>query len=328
MTKKKDGRPPRCLSAWRTLQAQGELVARFPAVTMLIDTLAGNFDADHVDTALANAIDSVKAAGGRSREALAACASVEERQLHAAAEVERIAQDRHALAKLAATVSAELDSATADLADAEIRLRRAMLEGNPADRYERDLVRKLRAAGVTDRLAREFNPAHVTRIKEALDGAPAPRAPRPRPMRRKADVALAWSADNRWGSVLEAAAEHYRFDRRPITSGAVDVNALRQCGLPPDTDLAAFGDPHLIGRFEAAPDARARARACWDICAKWIAENIVDDVGSGVAIMRERAWTFLFGVQHGFAHQIKKLDRVTFPSPWTLNEYVVAQPRD
>lgn len=325
--KKKDGRPPRSLSAWRALQAQGELVARFPAVAMLIDTLAGNVDPDHVETALANAIDSVKAARGRSREPLTASASVEERQLYAAAEVQRIAQDRYALAKLAVAVKAELDGATVDLADAEIRLRRVMLEVDPASRYERDLVRKLRAAGVTDRLAREINAAHVTRIKEALDVAPAPRALKPRPVRRKAEVALAWTGDNQWASVLEAAAEHFRFDRRPMTSGAVDITALRQCGLPPDTDLAAFGDPHLIGRFEAAPDARARARACWDICAKWIADNVVDDIGSGVAIMRERAWTFLFGVQHGFAREIRKLDRVTFPSPWILNEYVVAQPR-
>lgn len=325
--KKKDGRPPRSLSAWRALQARGELEARFPKVALLVDTLAGNVDTDHVATALAEAIDSLKTARSRSREGLSATASVDERRLNAAADVERLAQDRHALKQLAAAAEAELASATADLADAETRLRSAIFERDPVDRYERVIANKLRAAGVTDKVAREINAGQVLRIKEALGGAPLSSAPRPRPARRKAEAALAWTADNPWLSVL-ASVEHYRLDRRPMTSGAVDVAALRQCGLPPDTDLATFGDPHMVGRFEAATDARAKARTCWDVCAKWIADNIVDDVGAnGVAVMRERAWTFLFGVRHGFAHEIRKFDRVMFPSPWGPNEYVVAQLR-
>ena len=325
--KKKDGRPPRSLSAWRALQAQGELEVRFPEVAMLIDTLAGNVDPDHVEAALADAIGSLKVARGRSRERLSATASVEERQLHAAADVERLAQDRHALEMLTAAVTAEFRSATADLADAETRLRRIMLESDPVDRYERIIARKLRAAGVTDRIARQINAGHVTRIKEALDGAPAVSAPRSRPARRNAEVALVWTADNPWAAVL-AKAGHYRFDRRPMTTGAADVIALRQCGLPPDADLTTFGDPHLVGRFEAASDARARARTCWDVCEKWIADTIVADIGSsGIAVMRERAWTFLFGVRYDFAHEIRKLDRVMFPSPWASDEYVIAQLR-
>lgn len=325
--KKKDGRPPRSLSAWRALQARGELEARFPEVALLVDTLAGNVDPDHVATALDEAIDSLKTARSRSREGLSATASVDERRLHAAADVERLAQDRHALERLAAAVKAELDGATAELADAETRLRRVMLERDPVDRHELAIARKLRAAGLTDRVAREINADHVTRIKEAVDGAPAVGASHPRPARRKAEVALAWTADNPWASMSKTI-EHYRIDRRPMTTGAVDVAALRQCGLPPGTDLTVFGDPHLVGQFEAAPDARAKARTCWDICEKWIADNILDDVGSShVAIMRERAWTFLFGVRYGFAHEIRKLDRVMFPSPWARDEYVVAQLR-
>lgn len=326
--KKKDGRPPRSLSAWRALQARGELEARFPDVAMLIDTLVENVDPDHVETALADAIGSLKTARGRSRESLPVPASVDERRLHAAADVERLAQDRHALERLAVAVKAELDGVTADLADAEARFRHAMLERDPVDRHELAIARKLRAAGLTDRVAREFNADQVTRMKTALEGGPVVDTCAPRPARRKAEVALAWTADNAWAS-MSTTIEHYRLDRRPMTTGAVDIAALRRCGLPPDTDLAAFGAPHLVGRFEAAPDARAKARTCWDICEKWIADNIVDDVGfGGVAIMRERAWTFLFGVRYGFAHEIRKLDRVMFPSPWGSNEYVVAQLRD
>lgn len=325
--KKKDGRPPRSLSAWRALQARGELDTRFPEVSMLIDTLAGNVDSDHVETALAEAIASLKVARGRSRETLPATASTEERQLHAAADVERIAQDCHTLKKLAVAVEAELSAATADLAYAETRLRSALIARDPINRYEQVIAKKLRAAGITDKVAREINASHVLRIKDALEGAPLSGAPTPRPTRRKAEVVLAWAIANPWASVL-ASVEHYRLDRRPTTSCAVDVAALRQCGLPPDTDLATFGDPHLVGRFEAATDARAKARTCWDVCAKWIADNIIDDVdAAGAAAMRERAWTFLFGVRHGFAHEIRKFDRVMFPSPWGFNEYVVAQLR-
>lgn len=325
--KDKDGRPPRSLSAWRSLQARGELETRFPEVAMLIDTLAGNVDPDHVETALDNAVASLRIARARSRERLSTTASIDERQLHAAADVERIAQDRHALEKLAAAVKAELDVATADLAEAETRLRSAMLQHDPIDRSERVIAKKLRAAGVTDKVARAINADHVIRMKEALDGAPSADAPKSRPARRKAEVALAWTADNPWVAIL-ATAEHYRLDRRPMTSGAVDVSSLRECGLPPHADLTAFGDPHLVGRFDAAPNARAKARTCWSVCEKWIADNIAEAVHSGsVAVMRERAWTFLFGVQHGFAHEIRKLDRVTFPSPWAPNEYVVAQLR-
>lgn len=296
-------------------------------MAMLIDTLADNVDPDHVETALTSAIASLRRGNGRSRERLATTASIEERQLHAAADVERIAQDRHALERLSAAVKAELDVATVDLADAETRLRSVMLQRDPIDRSERAIAKKLRAAGVTDKVARAINADHVIRIKEALDGAPSAGAPRPRPLRRKAEVALAWTADNPWVSVL-ASVEHYRLDRRPMTSGAVDIAALRQCGLPPDADLATFGDPHMVGRFEAATDARAKARTCWDVCEKWIADNVVDDVGrNDVAVMRERAWTFLFGVRHGFAHEIRKLDRVILPSPWAPDQYVVAQLR-
>jgi hypothetical protein len=325
--KKKDGRPPRSLAAWRALQAQAELEVRFPAVTVLIDTIAGNADPDHVKLALANAIDSVKAARGRSRETLATSASATDRQLHAAAEVERFVQDRHTLEQLAAVVTAELKIATADLAGAESRLRHAMLQSDPVDGYEHTLVKKLRAAGVTDRLAREINADHIVRIKDALDGALSVSAPKPRSARQKAEVVLAWAADNPWTSVM-AKTENYRFDQRPMTPGAVDVAAMRQCGLPPHTDMAAFGDPHLVGQFEAASDARAKARTCWDVCKKWIADNIVEDIHSqGVALMRQRAWTFLFGIHHGFAHEIAKFDRVTFPSPSTPDEYVVAHRR-
>ncbi|EQB15036.1 hypothetical protein L288_00465 [Sphingobium quisquiliarum P25] len=326
--KKKSGRPPRSLSAWRALQAQGELEARFPEVAMLIDTLAGNVDPDHVKIALSGAIKSVKAARSRSHEELPTNASIEQRQLHAAAEVERIAQDCCVLKKLAAAVMAELDSATADLAHAETLLTSIMLKGGSVDGYERTIANKLRAAGLTERLARESNAGHVLRIKEALDGAPVADTAQAHPMRQKAEVALAWTANNPWIAVL-AKAEHYRFDRRPMTSGAVDVTALLQCGLPPHTDLAMFGDPHLVGCFEAAPDALTTARTCWEVCAKWVYDNIVDDLSSsGVANLRRRAWTLLFGVQYDFAHEIEELHRVNLPSPWKPNEYVVAQLRD
>ena len=322
--KKKDGRPPRSIAAWRSLHARREL-ERFPEVLALIEALEQDIDPAHIEVAVANALVSLKVSRRRGRGSLLGNATVEQRQLHAADEVERLSQDRHALALLAAAVNAELQTATSELERAETVLRTVVYEREPVDRYERDVALKLRAAGLTIKAARTMNAAQVIRIRDAMDGVDEDGFALPQPSPRlQAKAVLVWRHDNPW-STMSKEVEGYRLKQHPMTE-TVDAAVLREAGLPPAAYLKEFGDPFLMGAFDAAIDANAKARASWDICAKWIADNIIEDFGSqDVATLRERAWTFLFGIKYGFAHKVSSLARVRFVSPWQPDHFVEAR---
>lgn len=324
----KFGRPPSSLTAWRTLHAREELEARFPAVVRLLDMLAlQNVDPEHVRAAIAEALANVTAGLNRTREDLPDKASAAERQLHAAAEVERLAQDRETLAALNISVDAALKTTALELAKAETHLCQVMLEREPVNLYERAFVEKLRAAGLTDKHARTTSPEQILRIQEIFssDVSVSP-TQSPRPSRKRVEVALAWRPNNAWCN-LSRNPRHYRLLERDITKR--DMPLFRQCGLPPFADLAQFGYPELFGAFEATKMPRDMAKACWRICRKWVGDHIVDDIESqNVSKMREWAWSFLFGVKYGFAHEVGTLKSGQLPSPWNSDKYVWAERRE
>lgn len=168
--------------------------------------------------------------------------------------------------------------------------------------------------------------AQIILIRDFLSGdlPAATRAPY-RLSRERAEVALAWKPDNPWAAILDDETQ-FRFKRNPMATALADRDQLQRCGLPPFSDLEEFGYPSLFHRFEAAKGAGSKAKTCWDLCAKWIADNIVHDPSShNVVIMRERAWSLLFGIRYGFAHEVKTLARVRLPSPWSPQEYVLAE---
>lgn len=324
--RERDGRPPRSLAAWRAIEAREELEARFPSVVALIDMLAvQNVDPGHVDAALAEALAAVTEGRNRTREELPKDPSAAQRQLHAAAEVERLSQDHQALAALDTAVAAELKAVSSQLAKAEVQLRRSVLEGDPADRFERVLVGKLRAAGVTDVHARTMGVDQVTLIRDFINGSlPSNFRGRFKLARKKEEVALVWRVDNGWIKLLDDT-PHFRFNRHPMPVPSADTRGLRRCGLPPFSNLEEFGYEPLFRRFEAANTPGLQRKACWDVCEKWIAQHIIEHPSpENVAATRERAWTFLFGVRYGFAHEVKDFDSIPFPSPSSPDEYVVA----
>lgn len=324
--KERDGRPPRSLAAWRALEAREELEARFPAVAALVDMLAvQNVDPGQVDAALADALVDVAAARSRTREELSEKPSVAERQLHWAAEVERLSQDREALAALDAAAAAELKTVSAQLAMAEVQLRRAVLEGDQVNGFERALVGKLRAAGVTDIHARTMGVDQVILVRDFINGTlPSNFRGRFRLAREKEKVALAWSADNPWIELL-AETPTFRLTDHAMPAISADNRGIRKCGLPPFSNLDEFGYDPLFHRFEAANNPRLQRKTCWDICEKWIAQHIIEHpAAANVAVTREEAWSFLFGIRYGFAHELEGFDGVRLPSPWSPDRYVIA----
>jgi hypothetical protein len=324
--KERDGRPLRSLAAWRAIEAREELEARFPSVVALIDMLAvQNVDPRHVDAALAEALAEVTAGRNRTRGELLEKSSAAERQLHAAAAVERLSQDHQALAALDAAVAAELKAVSSQLAKAEMQLRRAVLEGDPVNRFERALVGKLRAAGVTDIHARTMGVDQVNLVRDFINGTlPSNFRGQFQLARQNEEVALAWSADNPWIELL-ADTPGFRLNRHTMPVPSADIRGLRRCGLPPFRNLEESGYEPLFRRFEAANTPRLQRKACWDVCEKWIAQHIIEHPGpENVAVTREEAWSFLFGVRYGFAHEVEGFDGVPFPSPWSPDEYIVA----
>ena len=249
--KERDGRPPRSLAAWRALEAREELEARFPAVASLVDMLAvQNVDPGQVDTALAEALANVAAARSRTREELSEKPSAAERQLHWAAEVERLSQDREALAALDAAAAAELKTVSAQLAKAEMQLRRAVLDGDQVNGFERALVGKLRAAGVTDIHARTMGVDQVNLVRDFINGTLPSNFRGPFQLaRKKEEDALAWSADNPWITLLTDT-PGFRLKPYPMPLSSADKHGLRRCGLPPFGNLEEFG-------YEPAPPAVA-----------------------------------------------------------------------
>lgn len=324
--KERDGRPPRSLAAWRAIEAREELDARFPSVSALVDMLAvQNVDPGHVDAALAEALAEVTAGRNRTRGELPEKSAAAERQLHWAAEVERLLQDRQALAALDAAIAAELATVSSQLAEAEVQLRRAVLEGDPVNRFEQALVGKLRAAGVTDIHARTMGVDQVNLVSDFINGTlPSNFRGRFKLAREKEEVALAWRADNAWIKLLDNTAD-FRLNYHPMPVPSADTRGLRRCGLPPFSNLEEFGYEPLFRRFEAANTPGLQRKACWDLCEKWIAQHIIEHPSpENVAATRERAWTFLFGVRYGFAYEVKDFDSVPVPSPSSPDEYVVA----
>ena len=324
--KERDGRPPRSLAAWRALEAREELEARFPAVVALVDMLAArNVDPRHVEAALGEALADITTGRNRSRRDLPKNPSAAERQLHAAAEVERLSQDRQALATLDAAITAELKMVSLQLEEAERQLRLAVLAGDPADRFERALVGKLRAAGVTDIHARTMGVDQVNLVRDFInDTLPSQFRGRFQFAREKEEDALAWNADNPWIKLL-ADTPGFRLKPYPMPPSSADKYGLRRCGLPPFGTLKEFGYEPLFRRFEAANTPRLQRKTCWDVCEKWIAQHIIGHPGpENVAATREDAWSFLFGVRYGFAHEVEGFDGVPFPSPWSPDEYLIA----
>lgn len=320
--KEKDGRPPRSLEAWRSLHAMDELERRFPEVIAFIEVLGTqNVDPKHVNATLNHALDGVKAGHNRTRENLPDKPTLAERWLHAASEVERLNQDREALAALAATVNAELAAVSALLATAETRLCEVALQREPIDQHVQAVVKKLVAAGLTAKTSRGIGAGQVSQIKAILNADEPASSPTPTKFHRQtAEVALAWKADNPWTTILRDV-PGYRIKPRPDA----DIAVVRRCGLPPVSDLEDFGYPALFGAFEAATDPNAKDRACRRLCAKWVADHIASDFGPKVDDMRQRVWAFLFGVRYGYARDVNELARVAPPSPWKKDEQLLAE---
>lgn len=325
MTVEKEGRPPASIAAWRSLHARDRIERRYPSVAALIDMLA----MERVD--LATVISAVEAAKtelreGRYREHedLLPNASLDEQRLHTAGEFERLSQDRWALADLGTTIANELAAIQAKLDDSERRLLRLSLEREPVDGYIHTARPKLAAAGLTATTARSIGPDRIMAIRTALSPNTPVKTPPPAPVtRRKAEDALAWRLDNPWGTFLSGV-KGYDFRPQPTGSGGTDVASLRRCGLPPHLDLADFGYPFLMGAVGSAKEPVALQKACWAVCSRWINDHITDTLGSNIEVMRERAWSFLFGLRYGYADAFDRYNRVNLPSPWQKDEQIIA----
>lgn len=324
--KERDGRPPRSLAAWRALEAHEELEARFPAVVALADMFATrNVDPENIAAALAEALAEVTKGRNRTRSELPRKPSAAERQLYAATEVERLSQDRQALVALNAAITAKLKMVSLQLKEAKEELHLAALADDPADRFERELVGKLRAAGVTDIHARTMGVDQVCLVRDFINGTlPSRFRGRFQLAREREEDALAWSADNPWTKLL-ADTPGFRLKSYPMPPSTADQHGLRRCGLPPFGSLEEFGYEPLFRRFEAANTPRFQRKTCWDVCEKWIAQHIIEHPGPDeVAATREEAWSFLFGVRYGFAYEVVGFDGVPLPSPWSPDEYLIA----
>lgn len=325
MAADKEGRPPSSIAAWRSLHARDELERRFPAVATLIDMLAlQNADPATVMEAVEQAQVQLGEGRSRTREDLPADASPDVKRLHTAAEVERLSDDWRALSALRTAIEAELGAVEVLLSTAKDLLLQQSLEREPIDDYIHAIRPKLAAAGLTAATARRFGREQIAQLRGIL-GTDRPAKVRQRKtiILRKAEVALAWTPENPWADFLSKAKD-YKFQRQPNLSGATDTTALLRCGLPPYLDLKDFGYPDLMGAFESAKGPAAQDKACWAICAKWIADHVDDGMGSRVREMRQRAWSLLFGIQYGFAYELDRYSRVLIPSPWKKGEQVMA----
>ena len=324
----KEGRPPARIAAWRSLHARDAMERRYPAVVALIDMLAlENVDVAVVTAAVEQAKAQLHEGRHRHRGELSANVTLDERRLHTAEEIERLAEDQRALSDVKAVIDAELATVQAELDAAEARLLRQSLEREPVDGYVHAVRPKLAAAGLNALVARTLNADRINAIRDALAGQP-PAKPKPsRPViRRRAEDALAWTPDNPWAEFLTTVKD-YDFRPQPRGGGGIDVASLRRCGLPPHLDLGAFGYPYLMGAVGSAKEPAAMEKACWHVCREWLNDNIAGSMEPSIEAMRQRAWSFLFGLDHGYAGKLERYRRVNLPSPWKKDEQIIATRR-
>lgn len=324
MKVEKEGRPPASIAAWRSLHARDKIERRYPAVAGLIDILAlQNVDMGAVTSAVEEAKAELRQGRYRQQDDLLPTATLDERRLHTAGQIERLAQDQRALSDLSTAIDAELATVQAMLDDADRRLLRESLEREPVDAYFYTARPKLAAAGLTASMARRMGPDRITALRAVMSAdTPMKRAQAKPVTRRKAEDVLVWRPDNPWMTFLSDV-KGYDFRSQPAGSGGTDVASLRRCGLPPYLDLADFGYPFLMGAVVSAKEPAALEKACWAVCREWISDNIADTMGSNIEVMRERAWSFLFGLRYGYADAFDRYSRVNVPSPWKKDEQIV-----
>ena len=142
-------------------------------------------------------------------------------------------------------------------------------------------------------------------------------------IRRRAEEALAWTPDNPWAEFLKSVKD-YDFRPQPRGGGGIDVASLRRCGLPPHLDLGAFGYPYLMGAVGSAKEPAAMEKACWNVCREWLNDNVAGSMKPSIEVMRQRAWSLLFGLRHGYAAKLERYSRVILPSPWKKDEQINA----
>jgi hypothetical protein len=325
MHSEKEGRPPASIAAWRSLHARHEMGLRYPAVAALVDMLAlGDVDLATVTGAVEIARTQLLQGSYRQRSAQLPNAMLDERRLHTAAEVERLSQDRRALADVRTAIDAELATVESLLADAQDRMLRQSLEREPIDDYLYRVRPKLAAAGLTASIARSMGPDQIKAIQDVLAAGTADKRAPARPVtRRRAEEALEWRADNPWADFLRGV-EGYDFNPQPGGSGGVDIGFLRLCGLPPYLNLAEFGYPFLMGAVESAKEPAALEAACLAVFRRWISDNITSGFQEHVEAMRERAWALLFGLRYDYAKKLDRYSRVNLPSPWKKDQQIIA----
>ena len=327
MAKSKDGRPPRSISAWRSLHARNEMEQHFPALVRLIDALAvGNPDGDTIAQMQKDALSEIRCGDGRTRYEPSTKSVLNERRLAAATKVERLSQDRTILDAVRNAVDAELASIAADLHEAESTLKDEVYARDSEDSYLYAAKDKLLAAGVTAANLKKLDAAKIAQIREIVSGpVAAPLKSKARPtIRRPPEKALAWTAEGAWANVLPKSHPTFVYTTRPMQGHEATI--MRRCGLPPFATLAEFGYPHLTGAFASAIDPSAKNAAAWEICKAWLRDHVDDGLHSHeVTNTRERAWKFFFGVAYNFADEVKELSMLKIPSPWTEDRYLLVR---
>lgn len=327
MAKSKDGRPPRSISAWRSLHARNEMEQHFPALVRLIDALAvGNPDGDTIAQMQTDALSEIRGGDARTRYEPPTKPVLHERRLAAATEIERLSQDHTILDAVRNAVDAELAAIGTKICEAESKLKDEVYARDSEDSYLYAAKDKLLAAGVTAANFKKLDAAKIAQIRNIVSGpVAAPLKSKARPtIRRPPEKALAWTAESAWADVLPKSHPTFVYTTRPMQGHEATI--MRRCGLPPFATLAEFGYPHLTGAFASAIDPSAKNAAAWEICKAWLRDHVDDGLHSHeVTNTRERAWKFFFGVAYNFADEVKELSMLKIPSPWTEDRYLLVR---
>ncbi len=198
------------------------------------------------------------------------------------------------------------------------------VQREPLDDYARDLVTKLKKAGLTRAKGGRPTSHMIEQIMSVLGENCSPKPAKSEGRRttersEKNDVSTTRNLprpQNIWSDFPQDL-ENYDLERvvvGPQSTGLEKV--ISAMDLPPFANLNEFYQNEKYHRFIESKDSIEREIAGWRICQ--------DECGTLDSTYR-RAWMFLLGVNHGFAHEVPSLKIVKFPSPWSENEFVIAR---
>ena len=224
---------------------------------------------------------------------------------------------RAALRKMAAMIAAECDHAEVEIQQLQFEILRLLLEQDPINRYQRDLMEKFDSAGLSRQVAQMIGEDQIADFVSHVVMAAESRKP---------SATQAITADNaqqrqEWRKLLEDP-PLVSATREERASSDPELIKLKEYGLPPFSMIESYlGNSKYAQEFHSA-EPKDKSKIARKVLADWGRKQ---RYGSQPSDAQRHLWATMLGLKYGFAQELMKCE-LSVPSPWLANEIVILRP--